>query len=68
MREHLGVDYISLMGYMAKLLRPASYLEIGTNTGVSLTEFLCDSVCVDLNFQINRDVLLQRKRSFFFVR
>jgi hypothetical protein len=66
MPEHLGVDYISFMGYMAKVLRPASYLEIGTNTGASLTQFSCDSVCVDPNFQINRDILLQRKRSFFF--
>jgi hypothetical protein len=66
MPEHVGVDYITFMEYMARVLRPTSYFEIGTNTGNTLIPFPCDAVCVDPQFQISRDVIARRKRTFFF--
>ena len=66
MGGHLGIDYLTFMSYMAKALHPSSYFEIGTNTGSSLKLFSCDAACVDPNFQINDDILMHRKKTFFF--
>src|SRR6476646_4213199 len=66
MPEHLGVDYVTFMEFIARVLRPTSYFEIGTNIGNSLVPISCDAICVDPHFRINRDVILGRKRTFFF--
>jgi glycosyltransferase involved in cell wall biosynthesis len=63
---HTGVPYLEFLKLLAAHLNPSSYLEIGTESGISLRQFECDSVCIDPAFQITQNVLLGRKRSFFF--
>jgi hypothetical protein len=63
---HAGVPYVEFLQLLASRMQPRSYLEIGTNTGTSLRQFDCDAICVDPAFQITADVLLNRRRTFFF--
>lgn len=61
-----GILYTEFMRTMAQVLKPSSYFEIGTHAGGSLAHFPCDAVCVDPNFQFDRDVMPNRRKTFLF--
>ncbi len=64
---HGGVQYLRFLGLLAAQLRPRRYLEVGTREGASLKQFPhAAAICVDPAFQIDSDVLLQRRETFFF--
>jgi hypothetical protein len=63
---HGGVDYLEFIKQLATALRPRAYLEIGTYTGDSVLQVPCDALCIDPHFEISRNVLQRRRRSFFF--
>ena len=63
---HPGIDYLEFLGMVANCLQPESYFEIGTNTGLSLRRFTCDSVCVDPNFEIQGNVFRGKRTLSFF--
>ncbi len=63
---HAGIPYVEFLKLLADTLEPASYLEIGTNEGGSLTQIECDCICIDPEFKIPGDPLAKRRRNFFF--
>jgi hypothetical protein len=63
---HTGIPYLEFLKIISSQMRPRSYLEIGTESGVSLRQFECDAICIDPAFQITSDVLAKRERTFFF--
>jgi hypothetical protein len=63
---HPGIDYFECLGLIATAKEPTSYFEIGTQTGLSLSRFTCDSVCVDPGFRIQTDVFRNKTRLSFF--
>ncbi len=56
LRKPRGQHYLSFLEDMHASLSPEWYLEIGTNTGSSLTKSRTRSVCVDPNFVLAHDV------------
>ena len=64
--EHPGVSYLDFLEMISNALRPRSYFEIGTETGLTVSKFVCDAVCVDVNFQLRTDVFCSRNRLSFF--
>jgi hypothetical protein len=65
-RKHLGIDYLSFFELISTVLRPSSYLEIGTSSGDSLKVFDCDALCIDPKFAIASDVVGTRERLALF--
>lgn len=63
---HPGIDYLEFLGVISNCLQPNLYFEIGTNTGLSLSRFTCDSVCVDPDFKIQNDVFRGKRTVSFF--
>ena len=63
---HSGVPYLDFLSFLSTELRPGSYFEVGTNTGLSLQQFTCDSVCVDPSFRISVNALRGKRAIFFF--
>jgi tetratricopeptide (TPR) repeat protein len=63
---HVGIPYIEFLQHMSSQIKPSSYLEIGTETGASLRQFECDALCIDPAFRVTQNVLLKRRRTFFF--
>ncbi len=61
-----GAYYLDFLLFVHTLVRPDSYLEIGTRNGDSLKIATCDAAAVDPNFNISSDILGQRKRTFLF--
>ena len=61
-----GTYYIDFLKFLHNELKPASYLEIGTSEGHSLSFVTCDSVAVDPKFAISSDVIVNKRRIFFF--
>lgn len=61
-----GVHYLEGLQMISTALAPKSYFEIGTETGLTVSQFVCDAVCVDPNFQIREDVFRNRTRLSFF--
>ncbi len=55
--EHRGADVSEVLGLLHKHLRPETYLEIGTSTGVSLRLASCASIAVDPHFKLDADVV-----------
>lgn len=64
--RHSGVDYRDFFGHINELLSPQSYLEIGTETGASVSKFTCNAVMIDPNFKLEHSVIGKRERSLFF--
>lgn len=52
----VGENYYSLLQNLHKILKPATYLEIGTYTGDSLACATCPSIAVDPEFKITTNV------------
>ncbi len=61
-----GVPYERFLSILFNNLQPRNYLEIGTNTGGSLTQIECDVLCIDPEFMITESPLKKRRRNFFF--
>lgn len=77
MPDHQGTPYIDILMRMHEWLTPASYFEIGTELGHSLSIATCAAVAVDPNFRLGtRDfvgkkpfcALYQMSRDTFFRR
>jgi len=66
MQPYSGIHYIDFLKTLAEILNPASYLEIGTNRGVSLEQIECDVVCIDPKFMISGSPLARRRRNLFY--
>jgi predicted O-methyltransferase YrrM len=54
--SHEGADYHEALRCLHAALRPATYFEIGTETGGSLILAQCASLAVDLAFRVNCNV------------
>ena len=67
MPDHRGIGYLSVLKRMHDVLAPTSYLEIGTNTGDSLTLATCSTIAVDPKFRLGgRDVIGKKPLCVFF--
>lgn len=66
MSRKYGIDWLVFLKMVATELNPQSYLEIGTETGLSVSQFNCDSVCVDKEFYIREDVCEGKTRLSLF--
>ena len=64
--RHTGVNYPDFLRFMDGQLRPSTYLEIGTNTGDSLSTISCDAICIDPNFMISHNAIASRSKALFF--
>jgi hypothetical protein len=62
----LGVPYLDFLSALHTQLAPRSYLEVGTETGASLTAAGCDAIAVDPRFALQAGATGNRKRTFFF--
>ena len=54
---HHGIDYLDFIRLLHEKLSPRGYLEIGTLSGLTLTEAKCKSIAIDVKFQLDRDVV-----------
>lgn len=61
-----GDFYLNFLGRIHKILRPENYLEIGSQTGASLTPATCKTVSVDPVFQLKVDAIGNKPAVFFF--
>lgn len=53
---HRGKSYISVLSRLHRYRRPATYLEIGTESGRTLEIARCASIAIDPKFRLDRDV------------
>jgi hypothetical protein len=65
-RMHNGLHYLEVIGKIDQVLKPSTYLEIGTNDGSSLKRVSCSSVAIDPKFIIDCDVIGQKPKFFAF--
>jgi hypothetical protein len=63
---HGGADYLSCLVQLSKLTRAERYLEIGTETGQSLSLIDCASVSVDPTYQLKFDVMGRKPACHLF--
>jgi hypothetical protein len=59
--DHTGVDYIEVLRRFHQWLKPATYFEIGTSTGYSLSVANCASVAVDPKFGLKGNSIVGKK-------
>ena len=52
-----GRDYLSYLAEFVKSANATNYFEIGTNFGDSLAPIECQSIAIDPEFKLNRDVM-----------
>ena len=64
MIEHRGLSYIEVLRALGALAD--TYLEIGTQRGVSLAAVGCDSIAIDPHFMIDRPVWHERRQCALF--
>jgi hypothetical protein len=62
----LGVPYSEFLAALHTHLTPRTYLEVGTETGASLSPVSCDAIAVDPQFKLESNATGNRKRTFFF--
>jgi hypothetical protein len=62
----LGVPYLDFLTALHTHLTPRTYLEVGTETGASLSSVGCDAIAVDPRFTLQTGATGNRRRSFFF--
>lgn len=60
-RSHYGPSYRTFIKEVASFCQARTYLEIGTNSGESLADVSCDSIAVDPNFSIERNVIGKKR-------
>lgn len=61
-----GVWYREFLAMLGVGLDCQKYFEIGTHRGDTIEVFQCDTVCVDPDFQIDRDVIGGKSKTLFF--
>jgi hypothetical protein len=61
-----GIGYREFLTMLGASLDCRTYFEVGTDRGDTLNGFRCDTVCVDPHFQVNQNVLVGKKKTFFF--
>jgi hypothetical protein len=61
-----GRHYIEFLDHLHKLLRPRTYLEIGTAAGDSLALAQCPSIAIDPQFAVHRNVVEQKPMCLLF--
>ena len=59
-KKATGENYLLLLKAIHTHLRPKSYLEIGSENGISLSVSECATLAVDPAFQIKRDVITKK--------
>jgi len=64
--SHAGEIFYSVLLRAHKLLRPRSYLEIGTATGASLALADCASIAIDPQFHIDCDIIGSKPQCMMF--
>jgi hypothetical protein len=64
--DHAGEDYLNVLERVHDVLRPRTYLEIGTWTGNSLQLANCPAIAIDPRFQITSDVIGKKPQCSFF--
>ena len=64
--DHGGEDYLDVLARIHTVLKPRTYLEMGTWTGNSLKLATCKSIAVDPHFQIASDVIGGKPECHFF--
>ncbi len=65
-RQHVGLHYLDVIGKIDDVLKPSTYLEIGTHDGSSLKRVSCSSVAIDPNFVIESNVIGTKPTCFTF--
>ncbi len=63
---HTGTVFYGVLQQAHELLRPQSYLEIGTATGASLALAHCPSIAIDPQFRIDTDVVGDKPACLMF--
>ncbi|MGA8330984.1 MAG: class I SAM-dependent methyltransferase [Mycobacterium sp.] len=61
-----GVPYLDFLAALHAHLTPRTYLEVGTETGISLALADCDAIAVDPQFQLQVSATGSRGRTLFF--
>ena len=65
-RFHRGIVYGEYLYQMHRVLRPSSYLEIGTETGRTLALAQCPSIAVDPLFKLHGNPFANRAETHLF--
>jgi hypothetical protein len=63
---HEGIPYGRYLNQIHRVLKPSSYLEIGVNTGTTLTFAQCRTVAIDPWFQLQVNPIGRRAETFLF--
>lgn len=63
---HLGTEYREFLRFLDKNLLPNGFFEIGTHQGDSLSQFTCESLCIDPNFVFPGNVIGKKRRLSLF--
>lgn len=61
-----GVQYISFLSAFHKQIQPRGYLEVGTQSGASLTCASCPSDAIDPEFKIKHDVIGSKPNLYMY--
>jgi len=61
-----GMHYLDALGQLHELLNPRTYLEIGTQTGMSLQEARCASIAVDPQFMLRTDIMMRKSSCLLY--
>lgn len=64
MRKLNGLHYLQFLNKITQDKR--LYMEIGTDTGLSLEQVNCDAICVDPQFKFKSNIAHSRKRTLLF--
>lgn len=64
--DHAGESYITVLRRLHDIMRPKTYLEIGTHTGDSLVLSRSPSIAIDPHFSCNKNVMLGKPSCFLF--
>lgn len=63
---HTGAPYLQVLGRLHALLKPQTYMEIGTNTGRSLSLAQCAAIAVDPRFKVEANVIGSKSICLFY--
>ena len=64
--DHPGDSYITVLERIHVFLSPGSYLEIGTQSGQSLSIARCPSIAIDPSFQVSTNVFTGKNVCHFY--
>jgi predicted O-methyltransferase YrrM len=64
--DHAGEDYHEVLRRIHHVLKPKTYLEVGTSTGNSLALAECPSIAIDPSFAVTANVIGKKTQCHFF--